>query len=601
MKSVLIHNNNVSQICINSNLLNSFHFSINSTTELDEQIHNYILKKLSNQDIPAIFIKASLSNNYLDFVGIRLALHVRFTKQLEAIRTIPIIIISELSERSLLRLYEYPAFLLSKGVFIIDESKIDSYIDKLANSNLIGCSNIDLFHDKVSIKIPDEFDSYHSISNEWSILQWSKLLCIKDEFDEINQLRKKFEYLLYYKYLTNAINQSDKLALNLNGTSIKDCKIKYIDDDSKKGWNSIFSRLFKQLGVKFTPCQYNFKDKTYDELESDMLSQIKAEDPDIIILDLRLLKDDFELSTEIKNISGYKLLKAIKQHNEGIQVLMFTASNKSENFKSLLKEGADGICIKEFPKYILPLEEYNNTYIDFVRLIRELSGLIFLKEVNKYLILIKNNFDKSLPDNDSIKREVGLFIELSFKLLKETRFHEKYFNYAYIQAFHLIELFVSQESIFKDGDSAYVIVNNREILVQDFTSNVLTQAIKFTTNNKYELQHKTFRVDSSRIKRLDTNFKISSILIFRLGCPNSSAKKWTNIYTIRNTKAAHYNKENRITKDDIFDLLKFIHFISDINNVNEKNLNKGLKPTSFEDKINEALQNHPWFKSNKKK
>ena len=349
MKPILIHNNNVSLRCIDSNQWNSIYFFPNTKSELDEQIHNLIIKQLSEQDISALFVKASLSNNYLDFVGIRLALHIRFTKQLEVIRQIPIIIISELSEKALLRLYEYPAFLISKGVYIISENELESYIEKLAKESLLGCSDLELFQSRVSIKIPEEFDSHHSISNEWSILQWSKLLNIKDEYANINQLRKKFEYLLYYKYLTSFINQNDKSPLIINNIRIKGCKIKYIDDDATKGWNTVLTKLFNRLGGKFSPCEYNFKDKSYDELESDFLSQIKVEDPDIIILDLRLLKDDSESSTEIYNISGYKLLKAIKQYNEGIQVIMFTASNNSENIKELQFYVDRNIILKQAP------------------------------------------------------------------------------------------------------------------------------------------------------------------------------------------------------------------------------------------------------------
>lgn len=52
--------------------------------------------------------------------------------------------------------------------------------------------------------------------------------------------------------------------------------------------------------------------------------------------------------------SGMKILKAIKAANQGIQVIMFTASNKAWNMKALLDAGADGYYIKESPEFAFP-------------------------------------------------------------------------------------------------------------------------------------------------------------------------------------------------------------------------------------------------------
>ena len=70
---------------------------------------------------------------------------------------------------------------------------------------------------------------------------------------------------------------------------------------------------------------------------------------DVIFLDLRLLKEEDKVN-QISNISdftGTKVLRKIKDINKGIQVIIFTASNKVWNIEKLLEIGANGYYIKE--------------------------------------------------------------------------------------------------------------------------------------------------------------------------------------------------------------------------------------------------------------
>jgi hypothetical protein len=107
--------------------------------------------------------------------------------------------------------------------------------------------------------------------------------------------------------------------------------------------------------------------------------------------------------------------------------------------------------------------------------------------------------------------------------------------------------------------------------------------------------------DIDRPKRLDTNFKVSALLMFRYGHTNSSVKKWTEICGHRNTKIAHYKKDSTstINIDNILDLINFVQYITNLKNIKSDNKGKGLKEKSMEESMIE-LKNQPYYKENKK-
>jgi len=162
--------------------------------------------------------------------------------------------------------------------------------------------------------------------------------------------------------------------------------------------------------------------------------------------------------------------------------------------------------------------------------------------------------------------------------------------------FLIIELFVSQEDIFLDGENAYVKVNDKEILVQQKSGAKVEQSISMI-DGKYKIQKSIINLKSEKQKarRLDTNFKVSALLIFRYGNENSSVKKWTSIYTNRNVKTAHYNDDAGIKFSDILDLLNFIHYLIDASNIKLDNINKGLREKTIQESI-EELKRSPFYK-----
>ena len=102
MKKLLIHCDNTS---FNRDeffpISESFRFDVDFDKDvdlyIDEQLKNEadvgLRKKIEKSDI--LYIKASLSKNYLEYLGLRLAYHIRLTKSLGEKANIPIVIIGK--------------------------------------------------------------------------------------------------------------------------------------------------------------------------------------------------------------------------------------------------------------------------------------------------------------------------------------------------------------------------------------------------------------------------------------------------------------------------------------------------------------------------
>src|SRR5690606_9325808 len=117
-------------------------------------------------------------------------------------------------------------------------------------------------------------------------------------------------------------------------------------------------------------------------------------------------------------------------------------------------------------------------------------------------------------------------------------------------------------------------------------------AIKLTNKGKYEIEKTSF-TGGRRFQRLDTNFIVSSILIFKYGNANSSVKNWTTAYKIRNGKAAHFDKNNSdsiVSLEELFLLVEFISYFINTKNEKEVNFSKGLKARTIDESIQQALK-----------
>ena len=129
-------------------------------------------------------------------------------------------------------------------------------------------------------------------------------------------------------------------------------KVLLIDDNYKKGWFSIFKSLFKNSNdLQLDNLEINFRTLNRDQIVEATYNKVICENTgsinyDVLILDFRLhSSDNNELNIDL--ISGMQILKKLKKFNPGIQVIIFSATNKTWNLQALQNAGADGFIIKE--------------------------------------------------------------------------------------------------------------------------------------------------------------------------------------------------------------------------------------------------------------
>ena len=535
------------------------------------KIHNWVVQLFNDYQIDKVVIE--IEDNFL--LSLLIGYHIRLSiEDLREKVLVPILFVSKPSlNEVILNTGVYSHLLATKSIYFSD-SDLESI--KREIQYLKGLSESEYLTNflKIIHILPDETIGRHSLANIWGAY-------VMDKASNANALPKdsKFKSELYFKYIT-AFNNIDKLKpsslkvvgpINLgvpNKIDAQRKRILLIDDEADKGWETVLRKVFKTTRFEdFVVIKEKVKD--FESFSESAKKTIEKENFDLYLVDLRLNGLDEDDNIKTNEFSGMKVLQNIKSINKGNQVIIFTASNKSWNLKSLLDAGADGYYLKESPEYNFSKDFSEQNYNRFKSDVEGSIHMSFLRDAHSSLIKIHSNLKVIFPNNDVIENEIDSYLNIFFELLKQTKQDPKYFNYAYIQLFLLIELFISQESIFKAGDDSYVILENNEVLVQKRLENKVLQAIKFTGNYKYELKKSEYQLKSSqdKTKRLDANFIVSTLLIFRYGNQNSSVKKWTNIYTNRNTKTAHYKKGEGINIENIFELIDFIEYITDNSNL----------------------------------
>lgn len=564
---------------------------------IDAKIDETLKKEIAHDIYDCIFIPYSLSDeNYLEFIGLRFACHIRLTTEFNNLQT-PIIFFGYETESEINKLSEIGSILFSRGIYTTDKCSVQDFekqIQYVLNNHKKIDDDIFLkqFTKRVVITPAGNYATHHSITNEWSIYRWATALKVQDE--EIKIIEKKVGSNLYFKFLKAQFPIKPNVEVE-NQIGTEEGKILYIDDEIDKGWDNIFRTIC--IGKTFDSIGSNFKNVELEEIITTSLEKVKTLNPDVVILDFRLHDDDFE-NTAPENVTGYKILQGIKVINKGIQVIILSATNKIWNLMELQIAGADGFILKESPELSIDENYTKNAIRKIYETINDgLKRAKFLKKAIARLNEIAK-FIEIEEYSEDFKLAIKSNLDIAFKLMYDSFGDSKYRNYSYIQLFLIIEQLVNHNSFLNGESDIRVKCHQKEVLVQQTRGSKIKRSIKLTSNGKYEIEQNEF--SSDRFKRADTNFKVSSILIYRLGNPNSSVKKWTNIYKNRNSKAAHFDKDtdNIINQNDLIDILDFLMYFIDYGNISELNLRKGLPEKSLEEALDE-LKNDPRFTKQK--
>ncbi len=406
--ALLIHNNNLADIALFENRIR---FTTNQ--DIDKYISDYIIKELASKKFETLFIKDNLSSNYLELYGLRVAYHIRLSKELEDKRFIPIVIISDFDELTLNRFTHEANILFTEGIYLCKNTKED--IQKYQSLDLKGVLDYHEFLSQIKVSRPKDISGEHDIANRWAIYRWSQFLNTNGE--AITKNREKIEKMLYFKYLKAKHQIQDTQNSTEILTPQNKGKILFIDDEWDKGWSENLKHIFeKNEDILFESFEYDYKDKSNFNLIVQLMHKKLKEQiskSDIIILDLRLLEADHE-NNDIESYSGIKILQKIHEINGGIQVIMLTATSKSTILEKLYEYKILGYIKKEHPDDTsITTPENINKFVDLVD-----KGLDkkYLKVVwNIQKIILEQTFFQQTQK--TLRNELKANVPLIFEIL----------------------------------------------------------------------------------------------------------------------------------------------------------------------------------------
>lgn len=450
MRNLLIYNDNISSTLVNDfkerlGVVYKFEIGaqelLNPNFTIDGKIDSILKEAIESEKFDCIFLPYSLAiENYIEYIGLRIACHIRLTSEFGNKQT-PIVFFGFESESEINKISDLGAILFSKGIFTTQKMSVNSFQNQIKyireNYTREDESKFQKQFLRHLIIVPSgNYATHHSIANEWSIYRWAKVLNV--DGDNIQRIEKTIGSHLYFKYLKAKYPIYEVVAAQ-NQIKLESGSILYIDDEIEKGWDTIFRKIC--TNKKYNSIGADFKNLTKNEIIQKSVQKIGTLNPDVVILDFRLHDDDFEI-TNPEEVTGYKILHEIKRINEGIQVIILSASNKIWNLLELQKAKADGFILKESPELSVD-GNYSKKAIDNIyKSINE--GFIragFLKKIwsDSNIIITQLNFLGEDSFKQELKNQLSLFWNLVSKAQTKTDF-----AYAYVSLYMIIEIMNKQ-------------------------------------------------------------------------------------------------------------------------------------------------------------
>jgi hypothetical protein len=212
-KALLIHHDNVPHTLLaafaDKNIVN-FNYSDSAYNNLDEYISKEIIQGyLEDKSPDIIYIKDSLSVNYLELYGLRVAYHIRLSQEeLQNKKFVPIVILSDLDVYTLTKLEPIAKIIFTKNIFLEANNKkaIEKFNNKIPQF-LSENEYKNRFLNLIEVE-PPENSTNHSIANEWAILQWASQLGLHKS--GINKTKNRMSSMLSFKYLIQKYNLEEK-------------------------------------------------------------------------------------------------------------------------------------------------------------------------------------------------------------------------------------------------------------------------------------------------------------------------------------------------------------------------------------------------------
>ena len=312
--------------------------------DLDRLVNEWFLQ----EKYDVIYIPLCFGNTLSDFMGLRLAMHIRLTSSPNQQTPIWIYGVATLEELMQNDCFDILKTQTVRLISCDNASFISSVSSEMPICNLQ--KEIKLIH----LDLPSNIGR-HSLANQWGVDVLAMVSGVDySPKEQILEARKS----LYFKYVRIASGGDSYVKSKVEKINAHGKRILLIDDEADKGWTDVFEEILdggyldvvnEQIS-SFSAIPNNYKQNIYEDLY------------DLYLIDLRLLGENEEHIVLTSHFSGRDVINEIKRNNEGNQVVVITASNKAWNLRNLFMEGANGYYVKESPELLLPPELSKENY-----------------------------------------------------------------------------------------------------------------------------------------------------------------------------------------------------------------------------------------------
>lgn len=536
--------------------------------------------------------------NSLSYSGVEYAMRIYFKYISAKKQNFRIVLLGVEEEFSFWNHCKYGNFLKCPNVdyVIFNISTIKAYRNSILPKKLNNCTIV--WNECVealkalNVKPPASYKTHHSITNEWSIYRWSKYIGVEN----VN-IQREINDFLYFNYLKSIYSES-VITTELIEFVNKTGKILLIDDEEGKGWSDFFRTFCGKS--QFQAIGDEFKRMSRTEIVNLSKQTVDAFKPDVVILDLRLHDDDYGEKDPLK-LSGHAVFEQIKSINKGIQVIVFSASNKIWNYLPL---SYDGIAIKESPEQSVR-KSYTKECVEKLgsMINRGITRGSWLKDVYARIVQISACITKSslfIDRRDAIISNLTIAFDLLSR--NDYDYNPKYLAYSYLQLYIVIEKFLEEDAIYQEINNEawvfgkYIVARWKKI----DKSSICDYAITHGPGYKMGLN----LGDSQKNWWKETHFKMSSVLLFGYGIKDIGKHPWNKIKDVRNQKAGHPEKGD-VTQSEFIMLLDFMNYIFNETNRRYTSIDNSLPRISSatitlmgrdcQAKLNNSDQNLPLY------
>lgn len=448
-QNILLLGNDISQERMSG--MNNVTYKPLNTFELGEKGEKEMFDNISScipLDVDAIIIDVDSTKTPDACLSYALAIRLSLHEKKKAALT-PIIFMSSLTP-DIFKNSPYSTLLQTKGISFETPLYTPTAVELM--EPLMAKDYRPYFLDLIKVK-PNSTEGRHSIANQWGADVLNRIALGGETNNSLILNARKSLYFKYVNSLTldekaiedicnNVVIETETSTMTSIDGSGK--RILLIDDEAEKGWSDVLSKMIKNVELQTIHEQV----PDYESLSTESKSMIESNNYDLIFLDLRMngIQEENVISTD--EFSGMKILKSIKKKNRGVQVIMFTASNKAWNMKALIDAGADGYYIKESPEYAFPLKYSISNTKSFCNNIKKCLERSYLKDIAGKIKAYKKELSNSNYDVNFVNK-VCVQLDVAYTLIS-TAITQQQFAFAYISLEQILEI-ISEELIVLDN------------------------------------------------------------------------------------------------------------------------------------------------------